>query len=86
MGLSKLVLCFKIEERSIQIVLSTYIARIQQIDQYPALLDENNHIGYSLGSKKYHNYNKIPLNWIRNIEKEVGKVQEEMDTKLCFKI
>ena len=69
-----------------KIALSTYIVRMQQIDQYTALLGKNNTIGYSLGSQKYQDYNKVPLKWIWDVKKQVKKARSEMDKKLYLKI
>ena len=82
MGLTRLVFCFEIKKRSMKIALSTHFARMQHIDQYLSLLGKKSPTGYSLGSQEYHDYNKVPLNWKREIEKKVKKVRLEMDTKL----
>ena len=65
-----------------RIALSTYIARMQHIDQYPALLRKHNTAGYSLGSQEYHDHNEILLNWIRDVEKQAKRARSEMDKNL----
>lgn len=65
-----------------KISLSTYISRMQHIDQYPALLRKNNTAGYSLGSQEYHDYNKIQLNWIKDVKKQVKRERSEIDKNL----
>ena len=83
MGLAGLVFYYMIKKRIMKIDLSTYISRMQQIDQYSTLLGKINTTGYSLASQNYHNYNKEPLNWIRDVKKkQVKKERSEMDKKL----
>ena len=38
MGLARLVFYFEIKKKSMKIAISTHFARIQKIDQYPAVL------------------------------------------------
>ena len=56
------------------------IPRMQQIDEYLALLNVNEDYGYYLGSRTDNDLTYVPLNWKREIEKSVKEVRAEMDT------
>ena len=55
---------------------------MQQIDEYPALLNVDEDIGYSLGSQTDHDLCYVPFNWKIKMERSVKQYRAEMDTKL----
>ena len=65
-----------------KVAIVTYFSRMQQIDEYPALLNVGEDNGYSLGSQTDHGLSYVPLNYKREIETSVNKCRTEMDTKL----
>ena len=48
--------------------INAYCENVANCPIYPALLGKNNNTGYSLGLQEYRDYNKAPLNWIRDVE------------------
>ena len=55
---------------------------MQRINQYPALLDDNEGSSYNLGSQECHNLKYVPLNWKRTMEEKVKDGRNQMHTKL----
>ena len=52
-----------------KVAIITHFARMQQIDEFPALLNERKDYGYSLGSQTNHDLCYVPMNWKREMEK-----------------
>ena len=50
-------------KRVMKVAITTHIARIQKIDEYPALLNVGKEYVYSLGSITDHDLSYVPLNW-----------------------
>ena len=69
-----------------KVAMTTHIAWMQHIDEYPALLNVGEECGYSLGSITNHDLSYIPLNWKREKKTSVHKYRAEMDTKLKSEI
>ena len=55
----------------------TYFARMQQNDEYAALLNMNEDYGYSLGSITDHDLNYVPLNWKKYIDTSVNGMRAD---------
>ena len=53
----------------------THFAKIQQIDEFPALLNVGEDNGYSLGSQTDHDLSYVPLNWKREMERSVKNIE-----------
>ena len=45
-----------------KVAIITYFAKVQQIDEYPALLNIGEDNGYSSGSQTDHDLSYVPLN------------------------
>ena len=65
-----------------KVAIITHFAIMQQIDEFPALLNVGKDYGYSLGSQTNHDLCYVPMNWKREMEKSVKNYRAEMDTKL----
>ena len=48
-----------------KVAIMTHFARLQQIDQFPSLLNKIKDLGYSLGSKTDHDLSYVSMNWKR---------------------
>ena len=70
------------EKKSTKVTIITHFAKMQQIDEYPALLNVDEDIGYSLGSQNDHDLCYVPFNWKIKMESSVKQYRAEMDTKL----
>ena len=60
---------------SMKVLIINNIAWMQQIDEYPALINVNEDYGWSLGSRTDHDLTDVPLNWKEEIEKSVKVVR-----------
>ena len=69
-------------KRSMKVAIMTHFARMQQIDQFPSLLNKSKDFGYSLGSLFDHDLKYVPMNWKRKMEITIKKYRSEMGTKL----
>ena len=69
-----------------KVAIITHFAKIQQIDEFPALLNVGEDNGYSLWSQTNHDLSYIPLNWKREMERSAKKYRVEMGTKLSSRI
>ena len=49
-------------KRSMKVAIITHFAKMQQIDEYPALLNVGGDNGYSLGSQTNHDLSYVSLN------------------------
>ena len=56
-------------KRGMKVAIMTRFARMQQIDQFPSLLNRQKDFGYSLGSQTDHDLCYMPMNWKRQMEK-----------------
>ena len=65
-----------------KVAIITHFVRMQQIDKFPALLNERKDFGYSQGSQTDHDLCYMPMNWKREMEKTVKMYRSEMGTKL----
>ena len=65
-----------------KVVIITHFAKMQQIDEFPALLNVGKDNGYSLGSQTDRDLFYVPMNWKREMERTVKKYRAEMGTKL----
>ena len=54
-----------------QVDIITHFSKMQQIDEFPALLNVDEDNGYSLGSQTDHDLTYVPFNWKREMEKNV---------------
>ena len=58
-------------KRGMKVAIMTHFARMQQIDQFPSLLNKPKGFGYSLGSQFNHELSYVPMNWKRQMEKKL---------------
>ena len=65
-----------------KVAIMTHFARIQQIDQFPSLLNKTKDFGYSLESQFDHDLTYVPMNWKRQTEITIKTYKSEMGTKL----
>ena len=65
-----------------KVAITTHIARIQKIDEYPALLNVGKEYVYSLGSITDHDLSYVPLNW-KDKQKQVLINIERKQTQSC---
>ena len=65
-----------------KVSIITRFAKMQQIDEFPALLNVDKDNGYSLGSQTDHDLCYVPMNWKREMERSVKNYRAEMNTKL----
>ena len=65
-----------------KVAIITHFARMQQIDEFPVLLNIRKEYWYNLGSQTDHDLYYVPMNWKREMEKSVKNYRAEMDTKL----
>ena len=65
-----------------KVAIITHFARMQQIDKFPALLNERKDFVYSLGSQTDHDLCYVPMNCKRQMEKTVKLYRSEIGTKL----
>ena len=70
------------KKRSMKVVIMTHFTRMQQIDEYPALLNMIEDYEYSLGYITDHDLSYVPLNWKRYMETSVNGMRADMGTKL----
>ena len=69
-------------KRSMKVAIITHFSKLQQIDEFPALLNVGEDNKYSLGSHTDHDLSCVPLNKKREMKKNVKKYRTEMGTKL----
>ena len=69
-------------KRGMKVAIMTHFARMQQIDQFPSLLNKQKDFGYSLGSQFDHDLSYVPMNWKRQMEITIKMYKSEMGTKL----
>ena len=50
---------------------------MQQIDEFPALLNIGKDYGYSLGSQTNHDLCYVPMNWKREMEKVLKTIERK---------
>ena len=81
-GLNGTMVKKKEKKRSMKIAIMTHFVRIQQIDQFPSLLNKSKDYGYSLGSHFDHDLKYVPMNWKRKMEMTIKKYRSEIGTKL----
>ena len=72
----------KQRKRSMKVAIMTHFARMQQIDQFPSLLNKSDGYGFSLGSQFNHDLTYVPMNWRRQMIITIKKYRSEMGTKL----
>ena len=72
-------------KRGMKVAIITHFARMQQIDEFPALLDERKDCVYSLGSQIDHDLCYEPMNWKREMVKRVKIYRAEMGTKSTYR-
>ena len=65
-----------------KVAIMTHFARMQQIDQFPSLLNKPKYFGYSLGSQTDHDLSYVPMNWKRQMEITITLYRSEMGKKL----
>ena len=65
-----------------KVAIMTHFAKMQQIDQFPSLLDKQKDFGYSLGSQFDHDLSYVPMNWKRQMEITITLYRSEMGKKL----
>ena len=68
-----------------KVAIITHFVRMQQIDEFPALLNVCKDNGYSLGSQTDHDLCYVPMNWKREMERSVKNYKAEMGTKLLYR-
>ena len=73
-------------KRSVKVAIITHFSKLQQIDEFPALLNVGEDNGYSLRSQTDHDVSCVPLNWKREMERSAKKYRVEMGTKLSSRI
>ena len=49
-----------------KVAIMSHFARMQQIDQFPSLLNKPKDFEYSLGSQTDHDLSYVPMNWKKN--------------------
>ena len=69
-------------KRGMKVAIMTHFARMQQIDQFPSLLNKQEDFRYSLCSQTDHDLFYVPMNWKREMEKTVKLYRPGMGTKL----
>ena len=69
-------------KRGMKVAIMTHFARMQQIDEFPSLLNEKEDYGFSLGSQTEHDLFYVPMNWQREMKKTVKLYRSGMGTKL----
>ena len=75
-------LWWKKGKRGIKVAIITHSTKIQQIDEFPALLNVGKDNGYSLESQTYHDLCYVYMNWKREMEWIVKNYRAEMGTKV----
>ena len=53
-------------KRGMKVAIMSHFARMQQIDQFPSLLNKPKDFEYSLGSQTDHDLSYVPMNWKKN--------------------
>ena len=69
-------------KRGMKVVIITHFAKMQQIDEFPALLNVGKDNGYSLESQTGHDLCYVPINWKIEMERSVKNYRSETGTKL----
>ena len=58
-----------------KVAIITNFAKIQQIDEFPALINVGEDNIYNLGSQTDHDLSYVPLNWKREMEKLLKHIE-----------
>ena len=66
-----------------KVAIMTHFARMQQIDQFPSLLNKKEDYGYSLGSQTDHDLCYVPMNWKRQMEKKLLNCIDQKWARNC---
>ena len=65
-----------------KVAIMAHFARMQQIEEYPSLLNMTEDYGYSLWSITDHNLSYVSLNWKRDMDASANAMISDMGTIL----